>query len=88
MGETLEWDPRMGGGPLEWDGEPPRMGGDPLELGGGSRTQKLGLGLVCGTNLYTIGTNIGLYGLKLSAFILTFRDDSNGSTPEGPRPLI
>ena len=29
MGETLEWDPRMGGRPLEWDREPPRMGGEP-----------------------------------------------------------
>ena len=36
----------------------------------------------------TIGSGPGLYGLKLSAFILIFRDNSNGSTPEGPRSLI
>ena len=50
-------------------------------------TLKLALGPVFGA-IFTIGTNIGLYGLKLFPFILTFRDDSNGSTPEGPRPYI
>ena len=30
----LGGDPRMGGGTLEWDGEPPRMGGGPLEWDG------------------------------------------------------
>ena len=75
MGETLEWDPRMGGGP-------PRMGGE------GELDPKIGSRTSFWYQFYTIGTNIGLYGLKLSAFILIFRDDSNGSTPEGPRPLI
>ena len=37
---------------------------------------------------FTMGTNIGLFGLKLFPVILTFRDDFNGSTPEGPRPYI
>jgi len=34
-GETLEWDPRMGGGPLEW---------------GEVQPQRLGLGLGFGTD--------------------------------------
>ena len=70
MGETLEWDPRIGGGP-------PRMGGE-LNPKIGSRTSFW-------YQFYTIGTNIGLYGLKLSVFTINFRDDSNGSTPAGPR---
>ena len=75
-GET----PRMGGGDLRMRG-PPRIGGRELK-------QKLGSRTSFWYQFYTIGTNIGLYWLKLSAFILIFRDDSNGSTPEGPRPLI
>ena len=79
-------DPRMGG-------EDPRMGWtsewerDPLEWGG-QWNPKIGSRTSSWYQFYTIGTNVGLYGLELSAFILTFRDDPNGSTPEGPRPLI
>ena len=49
---------------------------------------KIGSGTSFWYQLFTMGTNIGLFGLKLFPFILTFRDDSNGSTPEGPRPYI
>ena len=76
----------MGGETLEWDGGDPRMGRDPLEWG--ELNPKIGSWISFWYQFYTIGTNIGLYGLKLSAFILTFRDDSDGSTPEGPRPYI
>ena len=55
---------------------------------GGRLNPKIGSRTSFWYQFYTIGTNIGLYGLKLSAFILTFRDDSNGSTPEGPDPLF
>ena len=83
MGETLEWE----GETLEWDGESPRMGGGPPRMGGGVNP-KIGSRTSSWFRFYTIGTNIGLYGLKFSAFMINFRDDSNGSTPEGPRPLI
>ena len=48
---------------------------------GGGSTPKMGSGTVV-----TIGTNMGLYGLKLSLDILTRRDAFNGSTSESPRP--
>ena len=86
LGGPLEWE----GGPLEWDGEHPRMGGGPLEWDGmGNPLEGEGETLEWdGGDPKTIGTNIGLYGLKLSAFILIFRGDPNGNTPEGSRPLI
>ena len=34
-----------------------------------------------------MGTNLGLYGLKLGSSILTRRGDHDATTPEGPRPL-
>ena len=42
---------------------------------GGGLTQELGLGRVFGTStiFLTIGTNIGLHGLKLSSFMLLSR---------------
>ena len=35
-----------------------------------------------------MGTNLGLYGLKLGSSILTRRGDHDPTTPEGPRPLV
>ena len=100
-GETLEWEGgplEWDGGPLEWEGETlewdggdPRMGrGTPRTGGGGRFNPKIGFRtrFWYWYQFFTIRTNIGLFGLKLSAFILIFRHDSNGSTPEGPRPLI